>query len=71
MIATKFPELPGPPDDAWNRTHLSPSERLDAVVEILAKGSLRLMAAEIEVSDGAVIVDFPSPKSAHEGGGFP
>jgi len=66
MKSNPFLGITGPPEDAWNSSRFSPAERLDAITEILAKGTLRLMAADVADSDRAVIVDLPGNKSGHE-----
>jgi hypothetical protein len=45
---------------------LFPEERLEAIVEILARGGLAVMADKSGENQGAEIVDFPGNKRGHE-----
>jgi hypothetical protein len=66
VIKPSWPEKrKGYGDDVLERD-LSPDERLEAVVEILARGGLAVMADKNGENRGAEIVDFPGNKRGHE-----
>jgi hypothetical protein len=66
VIQPSWPEKQkGYEDDVLERD-LSLDERLEAIVEILARGGLALMADKSGENQGAVIVDFPGNKRGHE-----
>jgi hypothetical protein len=66
VIQPSWPEKQkGYEDDVLERD-LSLDERLEAIVEILARGGLAVMANKSGEIQGAVIVDFPGNKRGHE-----